>query len=1031
MEGDRRMSTMKWYSDSGATTADTTATVFEKRYAEFTFNRNDVSALYIDWGDGEGRSVEKANYQWSQFPTAVQSVIIPHTYTASGNFDVCVQTINSRGFASKYYSSGTSVSGNVFPWERRESIERMVVSDGAATSIIKCENRTVKSGIDNTIFVTEGAKQVYVQIPPILTETEYGYLSTIKLAITAVIVDGIYDSGNWETVTIGGSRRVKKFYVELSASDIGDGTTATPQNILDNAVDISGTAAEIDGAAIAQILKVEYRNPKITGSYAVDYTRNEIFNRLKIFLTVKAIDGYYYPITYVTAGTPTKSVDNLYRYITMDFSQSRAKASNVANSKYRYDNGKAFFRPAGDFRWNITGTNYFNNNTRQTLDTRRVDYTYMPRPIGLRGNITYLSTGTQAFGNGKWVEDTTGTDATPYVVDQFALDDFGRFYNQYRLIRNSMQPSSSTDATGSTVSSLIANKPHVFRITPPVNWEDATVVKESATKIDAAGGGDEGFITGNYTADYTSEAFNNGSSNEISFTEMNGADFEDWNNDDREANEYFLLLFPSKCNKLFFNMTNYANSLMSDWAAATGITIAGVYYLAVSQSGTVNQMAEWKATEFEDTTSISKTYPNTTGSDPLSGSYVTKELSFAKSGYVSFDTPDDWQAISLTNLCGGYYNSADQTGTGSLGFIITGGTVSGNSATDDTYGNYLVVTGTTTDEIKDQMDVHFDSANEAGAFKYIAFPSGTNDLPLWLGKGDNNGWDGADTLYLHYGVNDADDYNVEGLAGEKSWILRRVNVYDVIDGPSKLYKVDPDHLPPVDAGDSVSAVTWNNQYIIATPGSGVGGALTTAWGTTDLYALKIVISGTGGTALLPKPEMWNVFDATEGHVAVIKEIDDSAYTLNSLSITSDMSISRAGNYYTAISRKGKVFISRTGTPIQELSFDSVALGDDSATTAFSTSSAGDSLYGHLHKVRELQSNDVRVYWDEKQKDGTFVRFWGIIKNVDETLGTGGPRAVLSYSFNMTVEEIALLDIDGDFMTGIFPIGGVLDARTYT
>ena len=89
------------------------------------------------------------------------------------------------------------------------------------------------------------------------------------------------------------------------------------------------------------------------------------------------------------------------------------------------------------------------------------------------------------------------------------------------------------------------------------------------------------------------------------------------------------------------------------------------------------------------------------------------------------------------------------------------------------------------------------------------------------------------------------------------------------------------------------------------------------------------------------------------------------------------------------------------------------------------------MYGHLHKVRELQSNDVRVYWDEKQKDGTFVRFWGIIKNVDETLGTGGPRAVLSYSFNMAVEEIALLDIDGDFMTGIFPIGGVLDARTYT
>ena len=109
----------------------------------------------------------------------------------------------------------------------------------------------------------------------------------------------------------------------------------------------------------------------------------------------------------------------------------------------------------------------------------------------------------------------------------------------------------------------------------------------------------------------------------------------------------------------------------------------------------------------------------------------------------------------------------------------------------------------------------------------------------------------------------------------------------------------------------------------------------------------------------------------------------------------------------------------------------MALGDESLSTAFSTSSAESSLYGHLHKVREIQSNNVRVYWDEKQKDGTFVRFWGVVKNVEESLGMGGPSAILSYSFNMTVEEIALLDIDGDFMTGVFPIGGIPDVRTYS
>ena len=203
---------------------------------------------------------------------------------------------------------------------------------------------------------------------------------------------------------------------------------------------------------------------------------------------------------------------------------------------------------------------------------------------------------------------------------------------------------------------------------------------------------------------------------------------------------------------------------------------------------------------------------------------------------------------------------------------------------------------------------------------------------------------------------------------------------------------------------------------MATTGSGVGAALETAWEGTDLYALKIAISGTGGATAIPKPEMWNVFDATEGHTAIIKEIDDSAYTLNSLPITSDVSMARAGNYFTAISRKGKVFIARTGTPIQEMSFSSVALGDtSSSSSAFTTSSAASSMYGHLHKIRELQSNNVRVYWDEQQKDGTYVRIWGIIKGVSESYKTGGSRAPLEYGFNLTIEEIALLDINGNFM----------------
>jgi len=83
------------------------------------------------------------------------------------------------------------------------------------------------------------------------------------------------------------------------------------------------------------------------------------------------------------------------------------------------------------------------------------------------------------------------------------------------------------------------------------------------------------------------------------------------------------------------------------------------------------------------------------------------------------------------------------------------------------------------------------------------------------------------------------------------------------------------------------------------------------------------------------------------------------------------------------------------------------------------------------KVRKLQGDVVRVYWDEKQKDGTWVRFWGYVQNVEETRGTGGPRAVLNYVFTMTVEEIALIDNNGQLMTDIFSLGGIESGPDYS
>ena len=178
------------------------------------------------------------------------------------------------------------------------------------------------------------------------------------------------------------------------------------------------------------------------------------------------------------------------------------------------------------------------------------------------------------------------------------------------------------------------------------------------------------------------------------------------------------------------------------------------------------------------------------------------------------------------------------------------------------------------------------------------------------------------------------------------------------------------------------------------------------------------------------PEIFNIFDATESHVELITETDDTAFNLNSIPITSDVQIARAGTYYRAITKKGKVFISRTGDSIQTINFTSAATGDTRGSSAFADSGPG-TLYGNLHMVRKLQQENVRVYWDEIQKDGTFVRFWGVVTTVNETHGKSGPMAVKKYSFTVTVSEIALIDSNSKLMTDIFPLGGIQSETNYS
>jgi len=987
---------------------DTAPTVFTEVSGTFTFQNDDIRALYVDWGDGESNKKEEANYQWVQTTEPTSSLAVSHTYSQTGTFNPIIQTVNSAGFFSKYYGSGASNS-DVSPYAQGSNLDGIIPVDGNAIGVMRVENRSVKSGIDNSIMRTEGPKMLFLQVAPTLTATELNYINDIKVDIEAMVAYSTIDySAGVDKTTImkGGSEtRVETLNAQISGTNLTGATGLF--NILASGANGSPLTS---GAAIERVLSVKYKNPKYVGASGKNaYTENEVYNRLKIFLVVQSdTDSLYYPVTYVSAGAPIKRASDLDRNVVMDFSQSRAKASNVALSKYRYDLGKGWFNPTD--MWGTGSATTLGDSTRQDGTLKRVSYTYLSNPYGLTSQSSDVAG--SSFVAFSTTDYWRSNSASPTRTDLFVMDSLGRFPPQNHLLRMSTQPSSSA----AFVSSITANKPNVFRITPAVNWPHSAGTMDYSTKILDSG------TNNSASKDYTTQAFNNitGAAGLVNLSGMNTMSFKAIDNStNRVANEYILLLFDKKTNKPFFEFTNYASGMQSTTfegssAPSPELNIAGVYYLALENSGSIKQNATWKALEFTDGTQVNKTYRNTT-----TNTYSKVKASFSKSGPLSFDMPTDWSSTTLNNLAGGVLSGTyANSGTGDV--LITG-TVAGAVAGGSTIGEYQGLTVTAAD-----FTNNIGTAADVGSFKYLFYASGGAESNIagsawWLSKDGDNGWNGTTTAYLHLGDKTVVTAPAAGLV---TGSLRRINMYDVFDGFGKVWKytTSTTKLPMVDASGAISAQSFPFLYTIDA-GSTIGTNLISAWGSNEKYALKIVLSGKQTT--VKYPELWNIFDATEAHTAISQEMDDSAYNLNSLPVVSDIALSRTASYFQAITRKGKVIIKRTGSVLTSVSFSSAATGKE-------TFSDGDTstLYGHLRILRDIQETDCNVYWDEPQKDGTFARLFGLITSISETAGAGGPRAITNYSFNMTILNVALIDSNGELMTDLVPLGGI-DDRDYT
>jgi hypothetical protein len=206
MEGDFCMTGLVWAPLSG--------NVFDTVSGTFTFSDDDVRAVYIDWGDGVSNKKSEANYQWKQLTEPKSSIEVGHTYTASSSatgYNPVIQTMNSKGFFSKYYTYG-AVAGtigtntDITPSVDDTGIGRIIIYDGQATGIMRVENKTVKSGIDNSIFDKEGPKQLYLMVPPLCTAAELLTIDNITIEIKAVVDYSLIATGT-DTTVVGGAGR--------------------------------------------------------------------------------------------------------------------------------------------------------------------------------------------------------------------------------------------------------------------------------------------------------------------------------------------------------------------------------------------------------------------------------------------------------------------------------------------------------------------------------------------------------------------------------------------------------------------------------------------------------------------------------------------------------------------------------------------------------------------------------------------------------------------------------------------------------
>ena len=366
-----------------------------------------ISEFYIDWDDGEDNSPEKANYQVIKLEEPSFFATAEHVYTTHGSHYPVLRAKSIDGYQSKYYTAyedqGT-LQGTVATSDMDTTTNTLNISDrgGIATNdylLVENEYLKVTGGTGSgagaltvtraqfgttaeihtvgvSVYQAAGSNQNDIsglesQTLPI-GQNEFSMVSvddagTHKLPVfrpankppVAVlkadrtrVLSGIQN----ELFSASAALAAQTVFVDCTGNSKTGSTNSAEVKITYESLDTSGddqqilTTTKKDTQTISnvsRILKVELVNLK----EAKTATNNQLMAGERVYLRKTNASGYAF--CYVSLGNPIVTETDSASKVTLDASESRARASNVSISEYYIDDGhhitgSSRHNPAGD-----------------------------------------------------------------------------------------------------------------------------------------------------------------------------------------------------------------------------------------------------------------------------------------------------------------------------------------------------------------------------------------------------------------------------------------------------------------------------------------------------------------------------------------------------------------------------------------------------------------------------------------------------------------------------------------------------------